>query len=889
MGAADSKPEDGTSNPCPSPSPSSFSSPSSPSPSAAPINPPSAPSTPATPFASRMKSHLLNLLFDAIDVHAHSYIDRTEVLDFLHHEPYLSTPHIQPPLTRVLTHLQHDEDSHCSRHEFHAAFHPFPPYDITRLVVNLVRAIPLPGRRLHHTLTLLETQLVRQGGEGEGEGEGQGQGGDDAPAVTFLLDMLFHAIDQDLDALIEPAELDTFLSQDAFFTADDALGHTLRQLHAALKGEGEGGKDEGGKGWKGSEGGLTITSRISGSGIDQQSFVTAFTPLGLAGVDRLFLHLLTRSTSATLTNAGNAMRRAHRTPHRQLIADAAQHVPTHSQHPCQLVHGGKVRHSPTFPSPPLSPREGVVHGVRLTLLGQSMIQHDLRLTPYGQHTLHTIPSYLTADLIFSELETSILPSSPPNPSSSSSSSPFPSPFPSPSPSPPPAPHPLRSPSTPFFHSAKPEVIDVLVEMGINCVALANNHVGDMGKEGVEAVVEEVRKRGLVGAGVGMDLAQATAPAYLTLTPQCWQGKEAGAESHAKPPTLAPSSLTPPPPPTSSPSPPQTPSLPSLAPSPLCSTCPPTITVALVAHASKIPPGTAATPTSPGVNSLAMSDLSTLTLSPPDVLRILTSVSSARSHASIVIAYQHNHYWTGSGKVNEAQALAGWKRDWAHALVDSGATVYVSHGDPRMQGIEVYRGCPLFYCLGSFLFQTKTDIGFYGPEVWQSCIATLEYHTSLTDPDPPPPPSSPFPPPSSRPKAERTAPLPSPTFAIRLTPLTLNEVGVPAAPADVHLATRGLPQVARGEEGRTILRYVEEMSREFGTRVEIEEGEDGLVVGWVMGGGNPVKQREEEKPADGGKEAGSWKDGQRAAPSPSAASDSSEMSPADVKPNLRGAL
>ena len=33
-----------------------------------------------------------------------------------------------------------------------------------------------------------------------------------------------------------------------------------------------------------------------------------------------------------------------------------------------------------------------------------------------------------------------------------------------------------------------------------------------------------------------------------------------------------------------------------------------------------------------------------------------------------------------------------------------------------------------------------------------------------------------------------------------------------------------------------MEHVAELSREFGTRVEVEEEEDGTVVGWVTGGG-----------------------------------------------------
>ena len=178
------------------------------------------------------------------------------------------------------------------------------------------------------------------------------------------------------------------------------------------------------------------------------------------------------------------------------------------------------------------------------------------------------------------------------------------------------------------------------------------------------------------------------------------------------------------------------------------------------------------------------------------------------------------------------------RMWAHALIDSGATVYVSHGDPRLQGIEIYNGCPAFYCLGSFIFQTKTEIGFYGPEVWQSCIVTLEYHThsphSATSTTPAAVTQQPDP---ERERAARTAPPPSPTFSIRLTPITLNEVGRPSQPLELHYQTRGLPIVAKGEEGRRILSHVAAMSAQFGTVVEVEQqDEDGSVVGWVTGGG-----------------------------------------------------
>lgn len=63
------------------------------------------------------------------------------------------------------------------------------------------------------------------------------------------------------------------------------------------------------------------------------------------------------------------------------------------------------------------------------------------------------------------------------------------------------------------------------------------------------------------------------------------------------------------------------------------------------------------------------------------------------------------------------------RELTHRMIDAGAHVYVAHGDPRLQGIEIYRGSPIFY-LGNYIFQTKTALSFYGEEVWQSVMVHL---------------------------------------------------------------------------------------------------------------------------------------------------------------------
>ena len=49
-------------------------------------------------------------------------------------------------------------------------------------------------------------------------------------------------------------------------------------------------------------------------------------------------------------------------------------------------------------------------------------------------------------------------------------------------------------------------------------------------------------------------------------------------------------------------------------------------------------------------------------------------------------------------------------DFAHALIDNGADLYLGHGEHSLQGIEIYKGRPIFYDLGAFVLQEITVDG-----------------------------------------------------------------------------------------------------------------------------------------------------------------------------------
>ena len=336
--------------------------------------------------------------------------------------------------------------------------------------------------------------------------------------------------------------------------------------------------------------------------------------------------------------------------------------------------------------------------LKLTVMGQALIQHDLRQHPWPDFAaLATM--FGEADLCFTDLETAIRS--------------------------PRAEAPTRQDV--FLHAAAPIVLDCLKDWRIGMLATANNHAFDLGTGGILGALDELDKRGLSYAGTGADLAAASAPAY--------RHTQNG-------------------------------------------------TVALVATASgAIRDGAAAASGRAGVNELRVSGDEP---NAEDVERLLAAIGEAARRADIIIAYHHNHVLTEKGR-----RVPPWQQALAHRCIDAGAMVFVSHGAPWLLGIELYRGRPIFYDLGSLVFQTATEGGTYDASAWQSVIAECRFSNGAL--------------------AE-----------MQLAPVQLNAEGV-----DGDLTTRGRPSLAHGAEAAAILDRLSELSAPFGTK--IERSTDGGVI------------------------------------------------------------
>jgi poly-gamma-glutamate capsule biosynthesis protein CapA/YwtB (metallophosphatase superfamily) len=308
--------------------------------------------------------------------------------------------------------------------------------------------------------------------------------------------------------------------------------------------------------------------------------------------------------------------------------------------------------------------------------------------------------------------------------------------------------------------APPEALDSLTTFGFNLLSLSDNHAFDLKVTGIQNTIREANSRKIVHAGTGNNLAEAVAPGYLR-TPKG--------------------------------------------------------TIALIASASGlITPGASATADRPGVNELrieagdkeneATVDLPGAPGNTPnqeDSQRILQSIRDAHQHADLVIVYQHNHVFGNHSfatifteGMQERLGPNDWLTKWTHAEVDAGADIIVMHGAPLLHGVEIYRGRPIFYDLGNFIYNVPPVLTAIGePMTWESVVAYLQYQGKNLQ-------------------------------SISFRPIILNYVG--EGQPDIHnaytnnefLDTRGLPSPVTGARAGYILQRLADASKPFGTTVEI---------------------------------------------------------------------
>ncbi len=89
----------------------------------------------------------------------------------------------------------------------------------------------------------------------------------------------------------------------------------------------------------------------------------------------------------------------------------------------------------------------------------------------------------------------------------------------------------------------------------------------------------------------------------------------------------------------------------------------------------------------------------------DLTRNLRQLSEAKRASDYVVIHLHQET-PGHYPAAHIQKLA-------RALVDAGADVIVGDGPHLLQGVEIYKGRPIFYSLGNFFYQSETIKTFPG--------------------------------------------------------------------------------------------------------------------------------------------------------------------------------
>ena len=85
----------------------------------------------------------------------------------------------------------------------------------------------------------------------------------------------------------------------------------------------------------------------------------------------------------------------------------------------------------------------------------------------------------------------------------------------------------------------------------------------------------------------------------------------------------------------------------------------------------------------------------------DIAAILTQVGRARETAEVVVLSVHSHEPS-----NGSDQPAEFFRSLARQAIDAGAALVVGHGPHRLRGVEVYKGGAILYSVGNFLFQLE---------------------------------------------------------------------------------------------------------------------------------------------------------------------------------------
>ncbi|MGH9384172.1 MAG: CapA family protein, partial [Vicinamibacterales bacterium] len=360
-----------------------------------------------------------------------------------------------------------------------------------------------------------------------------------------------------------------------------------------------------------------------------------------------------------------------------------------------------------------------------------------------------------------------------------------------------------------YMRAEPALLKDLVWAGFDLVSRANNHQGDYGVLGMQLTTKYAAAAGLVQAGVGESLPEAREARFLE-TPK---GRVALISVASTFPDHSRAGRTRG----------DVPARPGL--NPLRFTTTTTVTPVRLAELRQIAAEINGRPVGPvtgdSINFFgrrfvagAQPGVRTEPLK-EDLDEIVAVVKSASRLSDYTIVTSHTHE-SGRDRTVPADFLV----TFARAVVDAGADVFVGHGPHVVRGIEIYKGKPIFYSLGDFIFQNETLLRLPSENYETYGLGANAYVNDFNDArynfD-----KSGFP--SDRMIWEAFVAVPR-FNGQHLTDIALHPITLGFGQSR---SERGRPKLAQGELAQKILTDLITLSQPFGTKITVRNG-----VGYV---------------------------------------------------------
>jgi poly-gamma-glutamate capsule biosynthesis protein CapA/YwtB (metallophosphatase superfamily) len=341
-----------------------------------------------------------------------------------------------------------------------------------------------------------------------------------------------------------------------------------------------------------------------------------------------------------------------------------------------------------------------------------------------------------------------------------------------------------------FGSSPPYVLDALQGIGFQALSLSNNHSFDLGPSGVLSTLEEVEKRGFLHGGIGRNMREASTPLTGSFNsrsvsliamdggpgPDFMYAEDGGDDRPARPGVnplrlsrilevdeetfeqlravrdkIGYSAVD------------------------MIIDCQPDDKPA-IDEGHELALGRA-------IYSKSQKCGRGVKVNETDLGRNLQSIAAAAQTGGLVIAYLHHHHWA-----SDWLQPPDWIGNIARKCIDAGAAAFVSHGAPVLQPVQIYKGRPIFYSLGNFIFHSVADSPLWlRREVWESVVGICSFDddNQLT--------------------------------GLKFYPVLIGgEEGL----KDDRIERRLVPHLATGATAQRILRRLADHSQKFGTRIEV---------------------------------------------------------------------